>query len=591
MANEFLKGRAFPSWHGPRYSIFLSLPILIFGVNVIWLKVFSFIFIIAHLILFYFTFRKHVSATLFSFVMLILSVNAAVLYFGSQTYSEAMFMFLQSLAIYIFINIYLNFGLSEKPSVKQEVIQWLGLGFFVFLVSLTRNIGIVMLLAMLLFLFIEKRFRGAIFLTISFVAFLIPFRIYKKIAWHESMSQGPDQISEILRKNPYNRALGTEDFGGMVDRFVMNAKNYLSKHFMTSIGLHDPASTEKSGFVTLIIVILFVIAAIYAFRKSRIMLFISIYLGGAIAASFIALHQSWDQLRMIVIFVPMLLLLLCWGIQQISLNRRYTYVGIILMIFLTVIFFRTFDMSSDKMKVNRKILARNIKGNLYYGFTPDWQNFLKMSEWVGKNIPADKVVASRKPSMSYIYSKGREFYGMYRFPSEEPVQYINKLLSRTGDLVVIPNKAIDNKWPVNLQWGIKRANVACVAEGSTLYGLYYFRGQQGNEVIQNLSELKVKPFSTDSLINLVNMSKQNCFAVSPDSLLLNLKRSKVEYIIVANLRANPTVNTGNIINNIQRYLYFVEQKYPGILELVHQIGRDNEEPAWLYKVNYSLYKL
>src|SRR5512133_1405415 len=42
MANEFLKGRAFPSWHGPLYSIFLSLPILLFGVNVIWLKVFSF---------------------------------------------------------------------------------------------------------------------------------------------------------------------------------------------------------------------------------------------------------------------------------------------------------------------------------------------------------------------------------------------------------------------------------------------------------------------------------------------------------------------------------------------------------------------
>jgi hypothetical protein len=65
----------------------------------------------------------------------------------------------------------------------------------------------------------------------------------------------------------------------------------------------------------------------------------------------------------------------------------------------------------------------------------------------------------------------------------------------------------------------------------------------------------------------------------------------VEYIIVASLRANPNVNTGNIINNIQRYLYFVELKYPGILNLVHQIGSNAEEPAWLYQINYKLYGL
>src|SRR5512133_3175098 len=31
MANDFLKGRSFPTWHGPLYSIFLSLPMLFFG--------------------------------------------------------------------------------------------------------------------------------------------------------------------------------------------------------------------------------------------------------------------------------------------------------------------------------------------------------------------------------------------------------------------------------------------------------------------------------------------------------------------------------------------------------------------------------
>ncbi|HLO61167.1 MAG TPA: hypothetical protein VK179_20625 [Bacteroidales bacterium] len=592
MANEFLKGRAFPSWHGPLYSIFLSVPIMIFGVNVIWLKIFSFLFMIAHLVLFYYTFRRHVSATLFTLIMLVLAVNASLLYFASQTYSEAMFMFLQSLSIFIFLNIYQNVNLDEKLPLKHEALQWLILGFFVFLVSLTRNIGIVMLLAMVLFLVWEKKFRGAVMLVISFLIFLFPFRIYKTLAWHEKLSQGPDQISEILRKNPYNRALGTEDFAGMVDRFILNAKSYLSRHFMIGLGLHDPASPDKSGFVTLVIVILFLVATYFAFRRSKIMLFLAIYLGGAITATFIALHQSWDQMRMVVIFIPLLLLMLAWGIQQISINRRYTYLGIVLMIFLVVVFVRTFDQTSERMKVNRKFLSRNIKGNLYYGFTPDWQNFLKMSEWVSKNIPADKVVASRKPSMSYIYGKGREFYGMYRFPSEEPVQFIQKLEKRTGNLLVLPNKLVDTHWPAQLQWGIKRANVGCVAEGSELYGVYDFKSNEGNEIIQSLYKNKVIPFSVDSLIKRVNVSKQNCFAVSPDSLLNTLRKNKVEYIIVASLRANPNANTGNIINNIQRYLFFVEQKYPGILELVHQVGNsDAEEPTWLYKINYKFYGL
>ena len=107
MANDFIKGRAFPSWHGPLYSIFLSMPMLIFGVKVVALKLFSFVFILAHLVLFYYTFRKHVSPTIFALVMLIISVNSTILYFASQTYSEAMYMFLQSLIVFLFIRIYL----------------------------------------------------------------------------------------------------------------------------------------------------------------------------------------------------------------------------------------------------------------------------------------------------------------------------------------------------------------------------------------------------------------------------------------------------------------------------------------------------
>ncbi len=75
---------------------------------------FSLAFVVAHLVLFYLTFRKLVSPTLFALVMLIISVSSSILYFASQTYTEAMYMFLQSLSIFLFIRIYQKLQ-SDSP--------------------------------------------------------------------------------------------------------------------------------------------------------------------------------------------------------------------------------------------------------------------------------------------------------------------------------------------------------------------------------------------------------------------------------------------------------------------------------------------
>ena len=87
---------------------------LILGVKVFALKMFSFVFIIAHLVLFYLTFKRHVSPLILALVMLIISVNSSILYFSSQTYSEAMYMFLQSLVIFLFVKTYLTFKIAKR---------------------------------------------------------------------------------------------------------------------------------------------------------------------------------------------------------------------------------------------------------------------------------------------------------------------------------------------------------------------------------------------------------------------------------------------------------------------------------------------
>jgi hypothetical protein len=258
---------------------------------------------------------------------------------------------------------------------------------------------------------------------------------------------------------------------------------------------------------------------------------------------------------------------------------------------LIFIFFRSLGQTIEKAKVNQKVLSKNLSGNPYFGFTPDWQNFLFMSRWVGENISDTAVVASRKPSMSFIYSKGRDFFGIYRFPSVEPEKLINSLRLRAGDMIVIPNAVFDKNFPPGVRLSVRQSALAFVAEGNDIYGLYESKEPMGSVLKKAVDEYHVGTMTTDSLLNRVRVSSQNCFAVSPDTLIQNLRKNKVSYVIVASLRANPNMNTGNIINNIQRYLYFIEQKYPGILTLVHQIGADAEEPAWLYRIDYNTYHL
>lgn len=591
MANDFIHGRAFPSWHGPLYSMFLSLPMLILGVKVVLLKMFSFLFIILHLVLFYYTFRRHLPPTLFALILLVIGVNSTILYFASQTYSEAMYMFLQAAGVYLFIQTYL--ALDETPGYrwKDQLLYWLVIGFLVFLASLTRNIGVVALLVMLVFLLLSKKYGASLMLLGSYVVFLLPYKLYKAVIWDAGRPKGNSQFAEILLKNPYNKAEGSEDFSGMVVRLFENANSYLSKHFMIGIGLHDPASYDKSWLVTLIVLAILLYALVTAFRKNRVMLFLALYLGGSMAATFIALQQSWDQMRMVVIYIPMLLVLMTWGLLQLSSRKGLGFVAVLMPVLLVFVFFKTTGYTIDKMKANQKVLSRNLKGNLYYGYTPDWQNFLMMSKWVETNIPDTVVVASRKPSMSYIFSGGRDFYGMYRFPVEEPKTLVNTLGARVGSMTVIPDKVLDSA-PPEVRMNLKRSVVAYVAEGTDIYGLYRTGDEAADPVKQAITAYGMASVTPDSLLRRVSVSSQQCFAVSPDTLVSNLRRNKVEYVIVASLRANPNMNTGNIINNIQRYLYFVELKYPGMLSLVHQIGTSEaEEPAWLYKLNYNIYHL
>ena len=76
-------------------------------------------------------------------------------------------------------------------------------------------------------------------------------------------------------------------------------------------------------------------------------------------------------------------------------------------------FFSSFIASSSKAIKNFGTLKKNLKGDVYYGYTDDWSNFLKMSAYCSDSLPPNSFVASRKAPMSFIYGHGKKFYPIY----------------------------------------------------------------------------------------------------------------------------------------------------------------------------------
>ena len=588
MAHRFINGKGFPTFHGEFYSIFLGLPVAIFGINLIVLKFISYLFVLGHLVFFYLTFKNRISSTLLVLTMLVVSVSSNILFFSSQTYSEAMFMFLQSLSFFIVFKL-LDKLHENKINYLNLWPLWISSVFLIFLLIITRNIGLTLLLGLIAYLIFDRKYYAIIYVVILYLIFTYSFEFYKKIVWDIDKSALAQQTYYILLKNPYNAALGKEDFAGMVTRFLANIKMYLSRHFLASIALRNPGNTETTYFPAIILIVIYVIGLFFAFKKSKSMLLAGIYLGIAVFTTFITLNQSWGQLRLIVVFIPMIILFLAFSIDELSKTRKLGILYPLLLFLFILVFFKSFGQSIKKAQTNDEILKKNITGNLYYGFTPDWINYLRMSEWVGKNLPEDVGVASRKPSMSFIYSKGKEFYGIYRIPIESGDSIINRFKAENQKICIFDLNGLSGRnVPAMTQLQIRRSTDAVIGQSSGLYGIHQLDNSSDNAIINACKGYDIPYYlETDTFLNILQQNKEEYYGIYPDSLLNNLRKNKVEYVIMASLRINPNMKTDRTVNTIQRYLFYIELKYFNLFTVVQQIGNDDDEPAKLIKINYE----
>lgn len=590
-AKKFATGEQFPTWHGTFYIMVLGWIYKIFGFHLTLFKFFSLLFLLGHQALTYYTFKGKVSPFVLSLTLLILSVNSGVIYYGSQTYSEPFYMLAQSFFLYIFIK-HLPAYSNSFADLKSSWLKYLILGLSIFLLSIVKNLGIIAIAVVIIYFLSSKKFYSALFSIISFSLFKILFGLYKKVVWGMDLTAKSGQFSEIILKDPYNATKGQEDFAGMMVRIGENIKIYLSRVLMQELGLKDLTNTGTNWFVGILIIVILLTGLFLAYRKKNEALKVTfLYIGGSLAVTFIALQQMWAQTRMILPYIHLIVLCFAIALGMLATFKKLKAVKIIAAAFLVVVLSVTFLGTVKKSQDHQKVLSKNLAGNKYYGYSPDWVNFLKMSAWSAKRVDKNVKIASRKPSMSFIYGDGREFYAMYRLPIAFADSVMADVDASHKAVLFIKEKALSNK-PGNVVQLVKKDMLAAISIDNTLYSVFLIDQNSIESVMGILAQNNIAFInSADEFRTQILNKGKEITAIIPDQLVQKLIDNDVEYAIVANLRVNPKQKTGRTINTVARYLAGIQLKYPAIFTQVHQIGHNDAEPARLYKLEFDRYNL
>jgi hypothetical protein len=504
----------FPNYYytsnAPMYPMFLALLTLAFGTNLIAFKIFSVLFFAGGAVLYYKALDKRVPEVLKYFVFTFLCVNHLILYFSSQTFSEAFYMLIQATFFYFFCKY--NFG--ENPitdHLKTDYKKWMLLGLLMMLLTLAKNILIFGIAAIALFYVFRKQYKRAVIAMVSFGIFKFLYEFIKNMVWGASAIQYKSQMGILLNKDPYDATQGQEDLAGFVGRFTDNIGLYLGKRFYQILGFIGDEFADKkyievngemvektNGSVYLLAFVALFLTFYGLYRavkdKHYLITFLLLFAGTISFGTFFVLQARWDQPRFIMVHMPALLLGIAYGLYRYFEKSAFQQRIFLLLLFLVT---GSLLISSSKRGVrNVPIVSKNLKGDIYYGYTPDWVNYLKLSAYCADSLPPASYIACRKAPISFVYAKGKHFYPIYSVIAKDPA---------------------------------------------------------------------------------TNQS-------NPDSALAIFKRNKVTHLLIASLRMDPKVNSGNIINTLHNIAQPIVLKYPEKLRLVKQMG-DSEE-AYLYEIKY-----
>ncbi|MBL7884057.1 MAG: hypothetical protein JNL69_08300 [Bacteroidia bacterium] len=433
---DFLYEGKYPYFQGPGYPVVLSVFVKLFGLDLIALKFFSLLCQFGFVWFTYKAFHKRIPFLVLFALISFISFNHFIQYYSSQTFTESFFLLIQSLCIYVTFKIIDAIKEDETwmEVIKNNYLKWLFFGLLFVLLSISKSIAFVAIPGVLLYFILKKHFKQAIFALLFFIAVRL---IYQLIVTAFFGENNTDQMEMMLRKDLYKPQGGHEDFGGMVDRFFFNFNTYISLHMYRLFNLRN-VNTDASkiipalSFITTVVLSIFVF---FSYKRNKYIFFSSIYMIALCGGIFLGVQANNMQDRLIIIAIPLMFLVFFFGFYELSKQASMAQLSFvtIAIIMLCVTLFKTGSIAQK----NTTALKKNMSGDIYYGYTKDWENFLRMSKYCSDSLPDSSQVVSRKPSMSFLYANGKKFVGQFIVTSTDADTVLAGWEKQSVDYVIV----------------------------------------------------------------------------------------------------------------------------------------------------------
>jgi len=419
---SFLNEGKFPYFQGPGYPVFLSLFVKMFGINVVALKFVSVFCQLGFVWVTYLTFRKRIPYLVLFALLAFISFNSFIQYYASQTFTETFFLFLQSICLYITFKIIDKIDKEDSwvDGFKNNYKQWLLFGFMFLILTVSKSIAFVTIAGVILYFLMNKNYKQVVYAIVAFLVFRVLYQLITTAAFGANET---NQMEMMMRVDLYKPQGAHETFSTMIDRFFMNFNTYISWHMyrilnlrlITNLNVIDVDTIVPLPALSYISTIILGIFTFLSYKRNKFVFFSSIYLIVLIGGVFLGVQANNMQSRLIIIAMPLIFLVLFYGVYE--LVKRSSMMQFFFILFSVIMLIITMGKSVVTAKQNFVALKKNMAGDMYYGYTPDWENFLKMSKYCADSLPDSTNVLSRKPAMSFIYGHGKKFIGQFDSPS------------------------------------------------------------------------------------------------------------------------------------------------------------------------------
>lgn len=166
-------------------------------------------------------------------------------------------------------------------------------------------------------------------------------------------------------------------------------------------------------FIGTILSLLIIIGIYIAVKKGKIVYTFYSVLYVTLLSMF---SEQAVLLRYLTVIYPFIAILLFYTLHFIDerINvRRWLIRGFFILIVLFAI-----PLYVSRASANLPNLVRNLRGNRFAGYHPAYVRFIEANEWIMKNVPEGEGIISRKPRLTWWFSRHPAKNYLYLSPDE-----------------------------------------------------------------------------------------------------------------------------------------------------------------------------